>query len=46
MNSDIIHENWITFHFSCLAYVMQRRNSSHGIFWNCMNMKAKGGGAL
>jgi hypothetical protein len=42
-NSKTVHENWRTFRFGCLTFVMQRRNNSHGDFLELFEYGGKGG---
>jgi hypothetical protein len=41
-NTETVRENWRTFRFGCLAYVMQRRNNSHGNFLELSEYGGKG----
>jgi hypothetical protein len=41
-NTETARENWRTFRFGCLAYVMQRRNNSHGNFLELSEYGGKG----
>jgi hypothetical protein len=40
--SKTIRENWRTFRFGCLAYVVQRRNNLHGNFLELSEYGGKG----
>jgi hypothetical protein len=40
--SETVRENWRTFHFGCLMYVVQRRNNSYGNFLELSEYGGKG----
>jgi hypothetical protein len=42
INIETSRENWRTFRFGCLAYVMQRRTNSHGNFLELSEYGGKG----
>jgi hypothetical protein len=42
ITSEMVHENWRTFHFGSFAYVMQRRNNSYGNFLELFEYGGRG----